>query len=92
VRSALAGVSTGVIRTHAKADLSCVFEDVSPIDFPPDPVNLLVNDGLPLVNRADDRVQHEVPLGVDLQFLDASEAKHDPLWVSPRRLSRRVRK
>ena len=67
-------------------------EHVAAWDLLPNAIDLLIDDGLPLVNRADDRVQHEVPLGVDLQFLDALEAKHDPLWVSPRRLSGRVRK
>ena len=49
----------------------------------PHPVDLLVDDGLLLTNVALGRMQHEIALGVDLELVHASKAKHDLFRVRP---------
>ena len=70
-----------IVRGQLEADPLGAFEDIAAFDLCPDAVDQLVNDGFVLAYVALCRMQHEVALRVDLEFLRAREAEHDLLRV-----------
>ncbi len=73
-----------VIGGHLEAHPTSALEHVATRDVPPDAVDLLIDDGLPLADRCSGRVQHEVTLRIDLQFVGAPKAEQDPLGIGAR--------
>src|SRR5207302_7347210 len=66
-----------VIGGDAKSDVMLVVDHVSAGNLLSDASDLLVDDGLPLADRAGSRVQHEVALGINFEAIGALEAEND---------------
>src|SRR5207247_7717937 len=67
-----------------EADPTRAFEHIATSDFPPEALDLLIDNGLPLADHAGGRVQHEVALGIHLELVGSMEAEPDPPGIGAR--------